>query len=78
MSTEKALKAVETAIDKAYESGRLEAIVLAEKVIEILDVKARTGTDEYIWQNGNGEDLSTCFEELIQEAKDYLNKNNSK
>ena len=60
------------------ENNIIEAICLAEKVIEILDKKCRKGCTNSAWigfQNGEGTECGIDIEHLIKQAKQLLNNN---
>lgn len=57
---------------KINENNIIEAIGIAEKVIEILDKKCRRGCTNHTWigfQNGNGTECGVDIERLIKKAK---------
>lgn len=56
-----------------------EANAIIDKIIKILDVKARTGCNDKSasWvglQNGNGTEIGLDIENLIKKAKNYTKK----
>lgn len=62
-------------ITNINENNIIEAICLAEKVIEILDKKCRKGCTNSAWigfQNGEGTECGIDIEHLIKQAKQFV------
>lgn len=71
-------ESLKQAIEITIENNIIEAICLAEKVIEILDKKCRKGCKNSTWigfQNGEGTECGIDIEHLIKQAKQLLNNN---
>lgn len=71
------MKNKSTKVELAANDGNtmLSAVCLAERVIKVLDVKARAGCNNPSWvgySNGNGTEIGVDIERLIKHAKRLL------
>lgn len=69
-------ESLKQAIEITIENNIIEAICLAEKVIEILDKKCRKGCTNPTWvgfENGEGSECGIDIENLIKKAKQFKN-----